>query len=133
MGGINKVKIGHGIAFNLVFLVLIIQLPKAWTNCSASHFHARCDMSGNDESIQRGRWNLARHRDRNEARYKIRQIVSSACSNEVNVEGYGQATMIVKPRYNRENGMFTAISDEERPKIKAHFNSVSNGSGKFRV
>jgi len=70
-------------------------------------------MNGVDRSLQGRRWNRARNRDRNEARFLIRERVSGLCSTKST---------------KHDNQETEGEGDEMRKKVRDFFNSVSIGS-----
>lgn len=72
-------------------------------------------MNGVDNSLQERRWNGARHRDRNEARFLLRERMSELCSTNTTINIQGDDTE-------------ESQTDEIRDKIRSFFNSISIGS-----
>ena len=80
----------------------------------------RTTMNGIDSSLQGRRWNSARNRERNQARFEIRERIASVCSNV----DHAQPSSL-RSRELRER----ASKDEE--KIRSFFTAVSKGSASF--
>jgi len=75
-------------------------------------------MNGIDNSLKGRRWNGARNRDRNEARFLLRERISSELCSTTNT---------TKNIHVNDNGEFQA-DDERREKAQSFFNSISIGS-----
>ncbi len=75
--------------------------------------------------LEGSRWNLARNKDRNEARYNLRQRISLACA-EMEIKDEFKPIDDITPIC--ANLSIAPKSEEETREIQKYFNSVSKGS-----